>query len=200
MVSPGESGNRDEIRIEKPPPGGAGAFFCVAYFPAWRRNMNEGAKKILERTKEVIRRADVQPGYPDANGNTNVTWCNRAAYLIATGCGGDMRPFLEARGIGWTRANDMYNNAVKNAAEVSAGAAQDYANAGKLVLAAAYNPRGPGHVAIVCPAEEEFNPEYGPLVGEAGARCRITHSRAAFEKWGYAARFFLVPAKAEKQA
>jgi hypothetical protein len=157
--------------------------------------MTEQAKKIVEKILEVIIRPEVQPGYPSANGSTNTTWCNRAAYLIATECGGDMRPFLEARGIGWTTANTMYQNAGKNAAELPARAAQESANAGALVLAASYNSKGPGHVAIVCPSDEEFNDQYGPVVGEAGARCRITHSRGAFEKWGFTARFFVIPKK-----
>jgi hypothetical protein len=162
--------------------------------------MNEKARNILEKILVAIRRPEVQPGYPDANGNTKTTWCNRAAHLIAMGCGGDMGPFLEARGIGWTTANAMYLNAEKNAAEISAACAQEAANAGKLVLAACFNSKGSGHVAIVCPAEEEFNPGYGPLVGEAGAKCRITHSKNAFEQYGHTARFFLIPLKAEKQA
>jgi hypothetical protein len=52
-------------------------------------------------------------------------------------------------------------------------------------------PSGPGHVAIVCPSEEEYNDTLGPLVGETGAKCRITHSKLAFEKYGYTARFSL---------
>jgi hypothetical protein len=51
-------------------------------------------------------------------------------------------------------------------------------------------------VAIVCPSDEEYNEALGPLVGETGAACRITHSKLAFEKYGYQARFFLIPKKA----
>jgi hypothetical protein len=88
-------------------------------------------------------------------------------------------------------------NAEKNGDEVDGVAAQSIANQGELVLAACYNPKpgGSGHVAIVCPAIEEYNELDGPLVGEAGARCRITHTKYAFEKWGYTARFFIIPRK-----
>jgi hypothetical protein len=157
--------------------------------------MKEAAQKIVEKIKEVIVQKDVQPGYPDANGNTNTTWCNRGAHRIAVELGFDMEPFLESRGINWTTANAMYNNAVKNAKELYPREAQEIANDGGLVLAACYNPKGSGHVAIVCPAEEEYDDGLGPLVGESGARCRITHSKAAFEKYGYKSRFFVIPKK-----
>ena len=159
--------------------------------------MNENAQKIIDKIKEVIIRKDVQPGYPDANGRTDTTWCNRGANYIATELGFDMTQFLEPRGINWTSANAMYQNAVKNAREVYGKEAQERANNGELILAACFNPKGPGHVAIVCPAEEEYNGALGPLVGESGARCRITHSKDAFEKWGYQARFFIIPKKGE---
>jgi len=157
--------------------------------------MKESAQKIVDKIKEVIVRKDVQPGYPDANGNTSTTWCNRGANYIATELGFNMTPFMEARGIGWTTANMMFTNAAKNATQVSGAEAQRRANEGDLILAACFNPNGHGHVAIVCPAEEEYNDALGPLVGETGARCRITHSKSAFEKWGYAARFFIIPNK-----
>jgi hypothetical protein len=107
-----------------------------------------------------------------------------------------MTPFLEPRGINWTTANAMYRNAVKNAKEISVREAQENANKGGLVLAASYNAKGSGHVAIVCPSGEEYREDLGPLIGETGARCRITHSTAAFEKYGYTARFFVIPRKA----
>ena len=157
--------------------------------------MNESAQKIIGKIKEVIVRKDVQPGYPDANGNTSTTWCNRGANYIATELGFDMTPFLDSRGIGWTTANMMFNNATKSARQVSGSEAQERANQGELVLAACFNSFGHGHVAIVCPSEEEYNNDIGPLVGETGARCRITHSKVAFEKWGYEARFFIIPKK-----
>jgi len=157
--------------------------------------MKEAAQKIIDKINEVIVRKDVQPGFPDANGNTNVTWCNRGAHYIATELGFDMTPFLEPRGIGWTNANAMYQNALKNAAEISGVTAQEFANNGYLVLAACYNPKGPGHVAIVCPSDSDYDDARGPLVGESGARCRITNSKDAFERWGYKARFFVIPKK-----
>jgi hypothetical protein len=156
--------------------------------------MND-AKKTVLKIKEVITRKNVQPGYPDANGNTATTWCNRGAHYVATELGFDMAPFLDARGINWTTANAMYENAVKNAKEVYPREAQILANDGGLVLAACFNAKGSGHVAIVCPAEEEYDDALGPLVGESGAKCRITHSKAAFEKYGYKARFFVIPEK-----
>ncbi|MDR2019494.1 MAG: hypothetical protein LBQ14_01865, partial [Treponema sp.] len=70
--------------------------------------MNGEAKKIVDKIQEVISRGDVQPGYPDANGNTKTTWCNRGANYIATELGGDMTAFLDKRGINWTTANAMY--------------------------------------------------------------------------------------------
>jgi len=157
--------------------------------------MNEMAQKIIDKINEVIIRKDVQPGFPDANGNTNVTWCNRGANYIATELGFDMSPFLESRGINWTNANTMYNNALNRAKEVYGKEAQEIANNGGLVLAACYNPKGPGHVAIVCPTDDEYNDAQGPLVGESGAHCRITYSKDAFERWGYKARFFIIPKK-----
>jgi hypothetical protein len=158
--------------------------------------MKDAAKKIIDVIERVIKDPDVQPGYPDANGNTKTTWCNRGANRIAQILGGDMSPFLEPRGINWTTANTMFNNAVKNAKEISGSEAQQMANDGGLVLVACHNPKGPGHVAIVCPSSAVFNAELGPLVGETGSSCRITHSKKAFEKWGFEARFFVIPVKA----
>ena len=155
--------------------------------------MNEQAQRIIGKISEVIVRHDVQPGFPDANGNKNVTWCNRGANYIASELGFDMRPFLEPRGIGWTNANAMYRNAEKNAKEIDGREAQEITNNGGLVLVACYNPSGPGHVAVVCPTDKEYDDTIGPLVGETGARCRITHTREAFERWGYKARFFVIP-------
>ncbi|MDR0720496.1 MAG: hypothetical protein LBF78_12735 [Treponema sp.] len=157
--------------------------------------MTDQARKIVEKIREVIIRRDVQPGYPDANGNTKTTWCNRGANYIATELGFDMTPFLDKRGINWSTANAMYQNAVQNAQEIYGRAAQDWANSGGLALAACYNSKGSGHVAVVCPSDEEYDETLGPLVGESGARCRITHSKLAFEKYGYKARFFIIPKK-----
>jgi hypothetical protein len=157
--------------------------------------MNEKAQKIAETVKKHLTDPDVQPGYPDANGNTNTTWCNRGAHRIATALGGDMTAFLDKRGINWTTANMMYQNAVDNAQEVYGIEAQRIANDGGLVLAACYNPKGSGHVAIVCPDDEAYDDTLGPAVGETGAQCRITNSKLAFEKYGYKARFFIISRK-----
>jgi len=158
--------------------------------------MKEAAQRIIDKINEVIIRKDVQPGHPDANGNTKTTWCNRGANYIATELGFDMTPFLDSRGINWTNANAMYMNALNRAKEIYGKEAQERANEGELVLAACYNPNGSGHVAIVCPSDGEYDDALGPLVGESGARCRITYSKDAFEKWGYKARFFIIPKKA----
>jgi hypothetical protein len=157
--------------------------------------MTDKARRTADKIKEVITRGDVQPGYPDANGNRNTTWCNRGAHYIATELGFDMTLFLDKRGINWTTANSMYSNAVDKAKEIRGKEARERANAGGLVLAACYNPEGSGHVAIVCPSDEEYDDTLGPLVGETGAKCRITHSRLAFEKYGYKARFIVIPEK-----
>jgi hypothetical protein len=170
--------------------------------------MNLEAEKIIDKISEVITRKDVQPGYPDAQSIAKgvkkepgqvpgITWCNRAAYYIATALGGDMAPFLDKRGINWTTANMMYIFAERNAGELDGKTAQETANAGGLVLAACYNDKGSGHVAIVCPSDEEYDEALGPLVGETGAKCRITNSKLAFEKYGYKARFFVIPKKGE---
>jgi hypothetical protein len=157
--------------------------------------MTDEARKIVDTIRKVIQDPDVQPGYPDDNGNRNTTWCNRGAHRIATALGGNMTAFLEKRGINWTNANMMYQYAVENAKEIYGKEAQEKANAGGLVLAACCNPKGSGHVAIVCPSYEEYDDTLGPLVGEAGDKCRIAHSKLAFEKYGYKARFFVIPGK-----
>ncbi|MDR2964879.1 MAG: hypothetical protein LBU88_03790 [Treponema sp.] len=157
--------------------------------------MKDNAEKIVSGILNVLDNPDVQAGYPDANGNTETTWCNRGANRIAENLGGDMSIFLDPRGINWTTANTMFQNAVKNAKEISDAEAQQEANDGGLVLAACYNSKGPGHVAIVCPSDDPFHSELGPLVGETGLKCRIIHSRLAFEKWGFEARFFVIPKK-----
>ena len=157
--------------------------------------MIEAASKIVDKINEVINRKDVQPGYPDANGNTKVTWCNRGANYIATELGFDMAPFLEPKGINWTNANQMYKNALKNAEEISGLEAQVRANKGEVILAACFNPNGSGHVAIVCPDDNAYIVMSGPLVGETGWICRITHTDKAFVKYGYVPKFFVVPKK-----
>jgi hypothetical protein len=157
---------------------------------------SKAAQRIINAVLEVLDDPDVQPGYPDANGNTNTTWCNRGAHRIATMLGGDMAPF-SPKGINWTTANMMYLYAERNARELSGREAQEAADSGGLVLAACYNPKGSGHVAIVCPAEKGYDEALGPLVGETGTKCRITNSKLAFEKYGYKARFFVIPKKGE---
>jgi len=135
---------------------------------------NERAQKIIDIIHDVVDDNDVQPGYPDANGNTNVTWCNRALNRMLVMLGGKVELLLEPRGIGWTNANSMFNNARKNCTRIqSSRDAQDCANNGELVAVVAYNPKGPGHVALVCPDEREYSDLKGPRIGQAGARCGI---------------------------
>ena len=88
--------------------------------------LNERQQKVLDIAKQEFTKIDVQPGYPDwANIQSGVaklpgqvkglTWCNLCAYRIITALGGDMKPFLEERGIGWTTANTMYANGILHA-------------------------------------------------------------------------------------
>ena len=153
------------------------------------------AQKILEVVEAVLKDKDVQPGFPDDNGNTNTTWCNRGANRIATNLGYDMSIFLHDRGINWTTANMMYENAVAKAKEIYAAEAQVMANAGDLILAASFNNNGPGHVAIVCPCIEDYNNEIGPLIAETGWKCRVTHSKYAFNIYKFEPRYFIIPKK-----
>jgi hypothetical protein len=157
--------------------------------------MKKEALAYYETILEHLDDPDVQPGYPDANGNIKTTWCNRFAHRVASALGGDMAPFLSPNGINWTTANMMYLFALENAREVYGISAQSLANSGEIILAASYNPNGSGHVAIVCPDDEAYDDTLGPVVGEAGAKCRIINSKLAFERYGYKARFFMIPEK-----
>lgn len=46
--------------------------------------------------------------------------------------------------------------------------AQEWANEGKPVVAVFYNPGGIGHVAMVIPSDEPYDPERGPAIAQAG--------------------------------
>ena len=120
--------------------------------------MNERVKEIFEVISEVMVMPDVQPGYPDANGNTKTTWCNRALHRILLWLDGKAELILEPRGLGWTNANAMVRNAKVNLKKVPDGkSAQLLANEGNLVIAVAHNDKGSGHVALVCYDATEYN-------------------------------------------
>jgi len=154
--------------------------------------LNEKAEKIVKVISDVIDDDDVQPGFPDANGRKDVTWCNRALNRMLVMLGGEVELLLEPRGINWTNANAMYKNAERNCAEIlNERVAQGEANTGRLIVAVAYNPDGPGHVALVCPDEEEYSDMKRTLIGQAGAKCGIMRVNSGFGKMPV--RYFFIP-------
>ena len=156
--------------------------------------MCEKAKRIVEVIAEVTSMEDVQRGYPDANGNTNVTWCNRALHRMLDRLGGKESLLLEPRGINWTNANAMVRNARANAERVSGGElAQFMANEGKLVAAVAPNTSGPGHVALVCPKLSDYKAEKGPLIGQAGISNGFMYIREGFGRLTPDVEFYVIP-------
>ena len=157
--------------------------------------MNERAQKIVDVINDVIDDKDVQAGFPDANGNTNVTWCNRALHRMLTMLGGKADLLLEPRGINWTNANAMVKNARVKAKRIIDGKeAQLRANAGELVAVVAPNNNGPGHVALVCPdEEEEYSEAKGVLIGQAGTRCGIMRLRNGFAHLTPTVEFYFIP-------
>ncbi len=167
--------------------------------------MSDAAYKLGNKIVEVISRPHFQPGYPNANGKP-VTWCNEAANAVLVELGFDTRPILEPRGIGWTYSTRMVENAIRCAAaggcgvfEVSTRQAQAWADIGVPVLAAANDPKGkqPGHLGIVCPTDQLWNPKAGPWIGQAGAVNGFRSAFDSFQKWGLnAPRFFILPLKA----
>jgi len=153
---------------------------------------NEKAKKIVDVIRDVVDDPDVQPGYPNANGDTNVTWCNRALNRMLVMLGGKAELLLEPRGINWTNANTMYRNAGNKCTEISGEKeAQERANAGDLVAVVAYNASGPGHVALVCPDEDEYSSQKGALIGQAGAKCGIMRVLNGFGR--FPVKYFFIP-------
>ena len=137
---------------------------------------------------DVIDDVDVQPGYPDDNdladgvppepGQTNDTWCNRALERMLTALGNVIlsdNPHTGIPDIDYTTANQMAEN-ISNAAAnpnssvsyVTAAEAQDAANDGQAVVAAWSNPGGHGHVALVVPDAEDYDPTLGPHISQAG--------------------------------
>ena len=157
--------------------------------------MNERARRVLEVTEQVIRMPDVQPGFPDANGNTNVTWCNRALHRILVMLGARAALLLEPRGIGWTNANAMVRHAGERCQpKLEPETAQAMANDGKFIIAVAPNTRGPGHVEMVIFDTDQFNPSRGARVGGAGATNGIGYVRPRFAN--LEVEYYEVPAEA----
>jgi hypothetical protein len=123
---------------------------------------------------------DVQPGYPDANGNTNVTWCNRKLYYDNNDTLGSANyaSMLEPLGTGYTRANHLGFNLAENYPELDQATAQNFANMGLQVRAAWINPDAyevpvetakAGHVASVVANYGIYDPRLGPRISQAGA-------------------------------
>jgi len=156
--------------------------------------MNKKAIEIIDVINEVTVMEDVQPGFPDANGNTNVTWCNRALYRILTWLNGKAELICEPRGISWTNANSMVVNARKNLFKVIDGKiAQSRANIGELVIAVALNHNGSGHVALVCPDLEIYSEQVGARIGQAGLKNGIMYANQGFAHLFPIVEYYLVP-------
>ena len=157
-------------------------------------NMIKQAKRIIEAIHEVTCMDDVQAGFPDANGNTNVTWCNRALHRMLVILSGDVSLLLEPRGINWTNANAMFKNLKERAEKIADGkTAQSLANDGNLIAAAAPNAAGPGHVALVCPDEYLYTESKGARIGQAGARTGFMYLKEGFAHLASAVEYFLIP-------
>lgn len=126
-------------------------------------------EQVIEVIDRVTAQPDVQAGFPDANGNTNVTWCNRALDRMLFQLQGNNVKLLNDRGINWTNANSMVQNARRNLTKVEPADAQAKANGGELIIACWLNPRGgSGHVALVCPTDRP-TPTIGDIwIGQAG--------------------------------
>jgi len=184
--------------------------------------MSDAAYRLGNKIVEVISRTQFQPGYPKwaeqhpsdgsaplparPGASKTTTWCNEAANAVLVELGFDTRPILDPKGIGWTYSTAMVANAIRCAAvggcgvfEVSSRQAQAWANIGVPVLAAANDPTGkqPGHLGIVSPTEDAWNPQAGPWIGQAGAVNGFRSAYDSFTKWGLnPPRFFIMPLKA----
>ncbi len=150
-------------------------------YPTWRGIHEQG----------LAAKPGEQPG---------VTWCQAAANATLIRGGHDTSSILNAKGIGWTNANDMARNAsvaarinrtlaayglpISGAREVeSPQAAQELANQGLMVLAVASNPRGSGHAGIVVPSDRPYDPAQGPLIAQQGTE-DVAGVRSARESFG----------------
>ena len=161
------------------------------------------AQKLTNEINKVINEPDTQPGYPDTNGNTNTTWCNRAGERICTELGYDTTSILNnspsgTPDIGWTSANNMADNA-KIALqegiiqEVNPSQAYDLANEGIVVLALQHNSTG-GHVGVVAPDINPYNPVIGPFIGQAGSQNGFFYASDSFAK-NYEIHYYVLPGK-----
>jgi hypothetical protein len=152
----------------------------------------------------------VRPALPAEPGmSKTTTWCNEMANAVLVDAGFDTKPILHPKGIGWTTATALYDNAAACAAlaghaggcgvyEVTARQAQEWANRGIPVLAAAKNPNPAqaSHVGIVCPSDDPGDAKGDPWIGEAGAPVTqgFRDAHDSFIKWGLSTpRYFLLP-------
>ena len=166
---------------------------------------DQDAKRLLDTIRAVVAMKDVQPGYPDANGRTDTTWCNRAANRILTTIGYDTSALLNLNkssgkpDIGYTGANAMATNA-KSAArnrasgvkEVSEEEARSLARAGVPVLAVATNSSGHGHVGIVAPNDGDVT-----KIGQAGSRNGVFSVGSAFGSLSPSVHYYALPEKSK---
>ncbi len=139
-------------------------------------------QKVHDVAEDVVNDADVQPNYTNEYGVTG-TWCNKALNRMLDRLGvrhdtmlsnnpGTGKPDIE-----WTKANDMAKNLDEAARKTNNGvvliesgkAAQEFANKGYAVVAAWYNPKGSGHVALVIPDGNTYKSNLGPKIAQAGA-------------------------------
>jgi hypothetical protein len=159
------------------------------------------AKKLSKIINKVLNQEDTQPGYPDDNGNLDTTWCNRAAERIISEKDYDTSPFLNndpysgEPSINWTDANSMARNAAEAAErgeiqEVTAQKAQELANKGVPVLGAQDRGTKTGHVGVVAPSNETYDPSKGPLIGQAGNTNRTDYAVNSFNS-NYAVHYYV---------
>ncbi|MCL2093043.1 MAG: hypothetical protein FWH12_02505 [Treponema sp.] len=154
--------------------------------------MNDKAQRVIEAVEHVIAMEDVQPGYPDANGNTNTTWCNRALHRVLVMLGAQADLILEPKGINWTTANRMVLQARATLGrQLSPVEAQCRANDGLVVIAMAHNPNGSGHVETVLFDTETFRADRGCRVGGAGKTNGIGYVRPRFAN--LEVEYYIVP-------
>jgi hypothetical protein len=141
----------------------------------------------------------------DANGRPT-TWCNETANAILDELDFDTRIILNPKGIGWTGATAMYDNALAMSKKALSGVfdipgrlAQALANIGIPILAAARDTTPAdgtiSHVGIVCPDEAAYDESLGPFISQAGAKNGNRYSIKSFPGLSDP-KFFLLPPKA----
>jgi len=108
--------------------------------------MKERIREILENQ---MYNKKVQPGYPDANGNTNVTWCNRyfmncIRALIKAGILTDtlLSDYIGPKAEDWTTANDIIQNLELKKEYAIAKPDEDF------LIATFFNRHGNGHICF----------------------------------------------------